>query len=191
MEYSNPPETDDSSVTLVIATRHTIVFKLKEQIRKENIGRYLLQCSLAGGVVFILLMVLDRVTQTVLIAALGASAFTAFAIPLSLHSSPRHLIGGYVIGVISGVLMSSLNAWMVFSGTFVSTAAMIMFSALAMSLAMFLMVVTKAEHPPAAALALAFVINEWDLWTIAGVLAGVIGLSLIKKLVMPLLMDLH
>ena len=167
------------------------MFKFEEQFRKDNFGRYLLQCSLAGGVVFILLMVLDRVTQTVLIAALGASAFTAFAIPLSLHSSPRHLIGGYVIGVLSGVLMSSLNTWMVFSGTFVSTAAMIMFGALAMSTAMFFMVVARAEHPPAAALALGFVINEWDLWTIAGVLAGVVGLSLFKRLVLPLLMDLH
>ena len=163
---------------------------LDGQLRKDNLRRYLLQCFLAGAVVFVLLMLLDRVTQTVLIAALGASAFTAFAIPLSLHSSPRHLIGGYIIGIIAGVTMSSLNAWMVFSGPFVASAGTIMFSALAMSTAMFLMVVTKTEHPPASALALGFVINECDLYTIAGELAGVVGLSLFKRLVLPMLMDL-
>jgi CBS-domain-containing membrane protein len=86
--------------------------------------------------------------------------------------------------------MSSLNAYMVFSGTFVSNAAMIVFGALAISLAMFLMVFTRTEHPPAAALALGLVLNEWDLLTIAGVMAGVVALSLFKRLVLPILMDL-
>ena len=166
------------------------MFKLEGQLRKENLRRYLLQCSLAGAVVFVLLMVLDTVTQSVLIAALGASTFIAFAVPLSLHSSPRHLIGGYVVGIVAGVSMSALNTMMVFSGSFVATAATIVFGALAMSVAMFLMVFTKTEHPPAAALALGFVLNEWDLLTIVGVLAGVIGLSLFKRLVLPMLMDL-
>ena len=55
------------------------------------------------------MLVLDAVTQTVLIASLGASAFIAFAVPRSLHSDPRHLIGGYVVGLVSGVAMSSLD----------------------------------------------------------------------------------
>ena len=38
-----------------------------------------MQCGLAGLVVLVLLFVFDSVTQTVLIAALGASAFIAFA----------------------------------------------------------------------------------------------------------------
>jgi CBS-domain-containing membrane protein len=166
------------------------MFSFEGQFRKENLRRYLLQCSLAGAVVFVLLMVLDTVTQTVLIAALGASTFIAFAVPLSLHSSPRHLIGGYAVGVVSGVIMSSLNAYMAFSGTLVSHAATIVFGALAMSLAMFLMVFTRTEHPPAAALALGLVLNEWDLLTVAGVMAGVVALSLFKRLVLPMLMDL-
>jgi CBS-domain-containing membrane protein len=60
-------------------------------------------------VVLILLVALDAVTQTVLIAALGASAFIAFAVPRSLVSSPRCMIGGYLIGIIAGALMSMLN----------------------------------------------------------------------------------
>ena len=61
---------------------------LEGRLRRENIRRYALQCSLAAAVVLMLLLVLDAVTQTVLIAALGASVFIAFAVPRSLHSSP-------------------------------------------------------------------------------------------------------
>jgi CBS-domain-containing membrane protein len=77
---------------------------LEDRLRRENLNRYFLQCGLAGGVVLILLLILDAVTQTVLIAALGASTFIAFAVPRSLHSDPRHLIGGYLVGIVVGSL---------------------------------------------------------------------------------------
>ena len=163
---------------------------LDHHIRRGNFRRYLLQCGLAGGCVFILLIVLDAVTQAVLIAALGASAFIAFAVPLSLHSSPRHMIGGYIVGITSGCLLSALYTAMNLTSTFGASAGMIIGGALATSLAMFLMVVTRTEHPPAAALALGLVLNEWSLLTIAVVLAGVIGLSIVKRAVLPMLMDL-
>lgn len=159
------------------------------QFRLNNFKRYGLQCGLAGVGVLVLLLVLDAVTQTVLIASLGASAFIAFAVPRSLHSSPRHLIGGYVIGIFSGIAMSSLYSLFTLDGTW-DHAIMIIFGALAISIAMFTMVVTRTEHPPAAALALGLVLNEWDLVTLMVVLVGVIGLSVIKRLVTPLLMDL-
>ena len=76
--------------------------------RLDNFKRYGLQCGLAGIGVLVLLLVLDAVTQTVLIASLGASAFIAFAVPRSLHSGPRHLIGGYVVGMTAGVAMAFL-----------------------------------------------------------------------------------
>jgi CBS-domain-containing membrane protein len=138
----------------------------------------------------VLLLVLDAVTQTVLIASLGASAFIAFAVPLSLHSSPRHMIGGYVVGILAGGSMSYLYTSLGVSVPFVENAAMIIFCALATSTAMFVMVVTRTEHPPAAALALGLVLNEWNMLTIGVVLAGIVGLSLFKRLVLPLLMDL-
>jgi len=137
-----------------------------------------------------LLLVLDGVTQTVLIASLGASAFIAFAVPLSLHSSPRHMIGGYIVGILAGGSMSYLYSSVDVSNLFIENAAMIVFGALATSLAMFVMVVTKTEHPPAAALALGLVLNEWDMLTLGVVLAGIIGLSIVKRMVLPLLMDL-
>jgi CBS-domain-containing membrane protein len=52
------------------------------------------------------------------------------------------------------------------------------------------MVVTRTEHPPAAALALGLVLNEWSLLTLLVVLFGVIGLSIVKQLVLSALLDL-
>ena len=163
---------------------------LESRLRRKNIRRYALQCSLAAAVVLILLMVLDAVTQTVLIAALGASVFIAFAVPRSLHSSPRCLIGGYLAGILAGSLMATLNIAFEFSDVVTAHASMVVFGALATGLAMFLMVVTKTEHPPAAALALGLVLNEWTLLTLVVVIVGVIALSICKQLILPILMDL-
>ncbi len=163
---------------------------LDSRLRSENIKRYALQCSLAAAFVLILLLVLDAVTQTVLIAALGASTFIAFAVPRSLHSSPRCLIGGYLAGILAGSLMAMLNIAFDFSDVVTAHASMVVFGALATGLAMFIMVVTKTEHPPAAALALGLVLNEWSLLTLVVVIVGVVALSICKQLVLPILMDL-
>ena len=166
-----------------------MAFDIDRHFRRTDLKRYALQCGLAGFVVLVLLLVLDAVTQTVLIAALGASAFIAFAVPRSLHSGPRNMIGGYIVGLLAGVLMSTLKTMFALSAT-VDHALMIVFGAIAISLAMFTMVVTRTEHPPAAALALGLVLNEWNLLTLGVVLAGVVALSLIKQLILPSLLDL-
>jgi CBS-domain-containing membrane protein len=163
---------------------------LDSRLRRENIKRYALQCSLAAAVVLMLLLVLDAVTQTVLIADLGASVFIAFAVPRSLHSGSRCLIGGYLAGIFAGSLMATLNIALEFSDVVTAHASMVVFGALATGLAMFLMVVTKTEHPPAAALALGLVLNEWTLLTLVVVIVGAIALSICKQLVLPILMDL-
>jgi CBS-domain-containing membrane protein len=163
---------------------------LDGHIRRRDLRRYLLQCTLAGVFVLILLLVLDAVTQTVLIAALGASTFIAFAVPRSLHSDPRHMIGGYLVGIVVGCLIGTLYLSIDFADASVEHAVMILFGAFATALAMFVMVVTKTEHPPAAALALGLALNEWNFLTILVILAGIISLSVFKRLVLPVLMDL-
>ena len=163
---------------------------LDRHIRRKDFKRYALQCGLAGFVVLLLLLILDAVTQTVLIAALGASAFIAFAVPRSPHSGPRNMVGGYAIGIVAGCLMATLESAMNVQGAGAAHAVMVIFGAMAISLAMFTMVVTRTEHPPAAALALGLVLNEWNLLTLAVVMAGIVALSLIKRLVLPMLLDL-
>jgi len=55
---------------------------------------------------------------------------------------------------------------------------------------MFVMVITKTGHPPAAALALGLVLNERDMLTFVVVIVGLIALSIFRRLVLPILMDL-
>ncbi len=99
------------------------------------------------------------------------------------------MIGGYVAGIFAGSLMATLKTFIDVSAN-ADHAVMVIFGAIAISLAMFTMVVTRTEHPPAAALALGLVLNEWNLLTLIVVLSGVVGLSIIKQLVMPALLDL-
>jgi CBS-domain-containing membrane protein len=68
---------------------------------------------------------------------------------------------------------------------------MVLFGAFATGLSMLVMVITRTEHPPAAALALGLVLNEWSMLTIAVVFLGVLGLSICKQLILPVLLDLH
>jgi CBS-domain-containing membrane protein len=166
-----------------------MALNIDRHFRRNDIQRYAMQCGLAGVVVLVLLFVLDAVTQTVLIAALGASTFIAFVVPRSLHSGPRSMIGGYVVGILAGALMGTLHN-MIDVPVVYDHAVMVVCGAIAISLAMFTMVVTRTEHPPAAALALGLVLNEWSLLTLFVVLLGVIGLSIIKQLVLPALLDL-
>jgi len=171
---------------------HALIMKLGlgDRLRRDNLNRYLLQCTLASVVVLILLLILDTVTQTVLIAALGASTFIAFAVPRSLQSEPRYMIGGYLVGILVGSSIGTLSASIHYSDIVTAHVAMIVFGALATGLAMFVMVITKTEHPPAAALALGLVLNEWDFLTLVVVIVGVIAISIFKRLVLPILMDL-
>ena len=99
------------------------------------------------------------------------------------------MIGGYIVGMAIGIVMASLNNWIDPPGSW-DHAVMVLFGALAISAAMFVMVTTRTEHPPAASLALGLVLNEWTLATLFVILAGVILLSALKRLILPMLLDL-
>ncbi len=163
---------------------------IQDRLEPEKVTRYLLQCALASLVVLMLLMMLDAVTQTVLIASLGASAFIAFAVPQSLNSAPRNLVGGYVVGVTVGMAMSGLYHVLEPLNLSISPILPIICGALATGIAMFAMVLTRTEHPPAAALALGLVFNEWDATTVVVILLAIIALSAFKQVARPMLRDL-
>ena len=56
---------------------------------RHHVLRYLWQSMAAGLVIFVVLMLLDAVQQTAIIASLGASAFIVFAAPRSYAAQPR------------------------------------------------------------------------------------------------------
>ena len=84
---------------------------------------------------------------TLLIGSFGASAVLVYAAIKSPLAQPRNLIGGHVIAGIIGVACYKL-----FGGTWIG-------GALASSLAIVAMLLTKTLHPPAGATALIAVIG--------------------------------
>ncbi len=154
-------------------------------------GRYIGQCALATLSMLLVLAALEAVTHATVIASLGASAFVAFTMPHRLLSSPRHLVGGYVVGIVVGSLcrlcLEAMPGGLPPLWTHVWRAVV---SALAVGLAVFGMVVTSTEHPPAASLALGLVLGETSLYVIVVVLAGIVGLSALKWVLRRWLIDL-
>lgn len=151
---------------------------------------YFLQCMFVTCTMLFVLVLLDSVYQTVLIAALGASSCVAFSGPSLRASRPRCLIGGYVVGVVVGCGLSSLVGVAGSLSGMEEHTLQILFGAIAVGVAMFLMVTTETEHPPGVAIALGFVLNEWDFMTVIVVMAGICTISLVKELVRDRLIDL-
>lgn len=161
------------------------------RLQADNIRRYLLQCALATVFVLFLLLILDTLTQTVLIAALGASTFIAFAVPMTTNAAPRNMIGGYLVGIVAGGLMAMLRGDVDLALHLAGDHHLVViFGALATGLAMLLMVLTRTEHPPAAALAMGLVLNEWDPMTLVVIIIGIVFLATFKHVVRPWLRDL-
>jgi CBS-domain-containing membrane protein len=158
---------------------------------KGNKLRYILQSLLAMVAVFIILMVLDAIRNAAIIAALGASSFIAFTMPHARSSRPRYLIGGYLVGMVSGCLCR-----FVIGGTGIiarypdSNVPYIIFGAIAVGIAIFVMAITNTEHPPAASLALGLVLNGCEPRVLLLILIGISSLTVIKILAKPVLRNL-
>ena len=158
---------------------------------RKNIHRYIFQCVLATLTILAVLFFLDVLTETAIIAALGASAFVIFAIPNSYSSDSRRLIGGYIVGIVVGIFCYYISITIPSSNFFTNMEmSLIVFGAIAVGIAIFIMAITNTEHPPAAGIALGLVINPWTWLTIVFILCAIIWLSSVRKIIKPYLMDL-
>ncbi len=165
-------------------------WRLIDSKYRRNKFRYFAQSLGMTLTILTVLLLLDSVQQTVLIASLGASAFIAFAVPRSYASRPRALLGGYLVGTILGCSYSLLAAWLANWLSVDLHTLQIVGGALATGCSFFIMVLTDTEHPPAAALSLGYVLNPWDIGTVLVVLFGILALSTVKEIARPRMMDL-
>ncbi|TET99782.1 MAG: HPP family protein [Candidatus Stahlbacteria bacterium] len=159
---------------------------------KHHVWRYVFQCALAALSVLIVLIFLDVFCHSAIIATLGASAFIVFTMPRSYPSRPRPLIGGYVIGIIVGIIsyyISNSSLMLTLFGNL--RISYVVFGAIAVGAAILLMTITDTEHAPAAGIPIALVFNKWDYSTVLFILSIVIVLFLVKSLLKPILVDLR
>ncbi|MCD4814242.1 HPP family protein [bacterium] len=157
----------------------------------KNKASYISQCILATMAIFVILLFLDIESNAVLISALGASSFIAFTMPHAQVSKPRFLIGGYFVGTLSGLGCQLIEHYRILVNiSFLHNNIHIVMAALAVGLAIFIMVITNTEHPPAAGLAFGMAIQDISFQTISIVLIGIIALSVVKAVLKPSLQNL-
>lgn len=101
---------------------------------------YILQSIYASISIFILTLILND--NPVLIASIGSTAFIVFAMPKSLISQPKRIIGGHFLGFIIGscFYVFPFNNYIFFTAIWYS---------LSVGITIFSMVVLDLEHPPA------------------------------------------
>ena len=158
---------------------------------KKNSFKYIFQCILATLTILAVLIFLDVLKETAIITALGASAFIIFTMPTQYSSDPRRLIGGYIVGLIVGLIFYFLSkSQRIITFQFSETTTLVIFGAIAIGFAIFIMALTNTEHAPAAGIALGLVINPWDYITLIFIVIAVLYLASIRYLLREYLMDL-
>jgi CBS-domain-containing membrane protein len=156
------------------------LIKIDKEFR-QHWKNYVMQSILAAISVFIVLYFLS-LQHAVIIASIGATAFIVFAMPDSITAQPRNVIGGQLVGLLSGFLFS---LW----AQPVLIYSLIIYS-LAVGTAIFTMVVIDVEHPPAAGTALGVAMTGISLEVFIAVTVSIILLSFIHNFFKPYLRDL-
>lgn len=158
---------------------------------KGTFKNYIIQSLLATVALAIILYFVKVLTHAAIVASLGASTFIVFAMPHWVTAQPRRLIGGHVVGILSGtfcyyVFLTGPIGRLVTNWEFATLGVY----ALAVGLSLFLMALTNTEHPPAAGTALGIVIQPWSYQIVIFVVVSVISLAIIKRLLRRYLRDL-
>lgn len=129
---------------------------------------------IAGFLGILAISFLAKETQIFqLFAPFGASAVLLYGAPTAPFSQPRNLVGGHLISALIGVVVVNF-----LGNTYITVA-------LAVSLAIAVMLLTKTVHPPAGATALLGVISSQGnyTWILAPVGVGALILLLVALIV--------
>ena len=75
---------------------------------RSRAPNYLFQCGLATIALIVILLVENAVFRAAIVVAVASTAFTIFVVPDSVASSPRKVIGGHAVAVVTGSIFSSI-----------------------------------------------------------------------------------
>jgi CBS-domain-containing membrane protein len=154
-------------------------------------SHYFLQCGLATAALFFILLMEDAVFRAAIVVAVASTAFTIFVFPNSVASTPRKVIGGHAVAVVTGSVSAAILVIPTISDSAEQSRYVLdMIAALAVGIGIFIMVVTNTEHPPAAGTALGLVIHDWSWSAVAFIMISALVLSVIRFALRPRLVDL-
>ncbi len=161
----------------------------------ENVGRhrgsFLLQTGLVAVTLFVLLAVEGAVIPDAVIVTIASTAFIVFAIPHSVASQTRRVVGGHIVGVLAGAAFVGIAAIPGLDGAIdQSRLVWALVACGAVGLATFVMVVTDTVHPPAAATCLALALGGWSWSSVALILIGAASFSIMRLVLRGRLINL-
>ena len=152
---------------------------------------YLLQALMTTAMLGAVLAVEDVLTNAAVTAAIASTAFVLIMTPRSVVASPRHVIGGHLIAVMVGGLISLLFASSALDSSAGDTRLLIDTSAaLSVGIGIVLMGLTNTEHPPAAGTALGMVMGGFSWVVVIVLMFSVLVMTIVQRLMLPYLKDL-
>lgn len=153
---------------------------------KENAGHFFVQALLIIVFMACVLFPLGSLKSSVFTAVgastLAASIVMAFALPESPAAAVHRIFGGYMIGLLIGLLWHAALVALEKHASLPAPLPVDICGALAVGMTMILMGIFGLLHPPSVGLSLAIVIGPWSHWTIIVVVVAVLILCLIKYL---------
>jgi len=156
---------------------------------RANKKHYILQCSMATAAIVIILFAIDSMFSEVIIASFGATSFLVFAMPHLRTSQVRSVLGGYIIGIILGVLLFTVSE-IIYSFVEYHWIFSIM-GGIAVGLSLLFMTMTNTEHPPAAGLALGLVLQGYHIKSLVIIFVSVLIILLVKHILRNWLINLY
>ena len=125
-----------------------------------NAHNYILRCGPASLSLFLILQVEDALIEVAIVVSVASKAFTIFVYPNTIAFTPRKVVGGHTVAVLSGAAMPAILLFLPVGNTAPDTRFVVDITpALSVELRALLMVITHTEHPPAASAAFALVID--------------------------------
>jgi CBS-domain-containing membrane protein len=118
---------------------------------------YLVQ-SITATIVVLIIFFIVTPDRPVIVASIGASTFIVFALPKNHTAQPKRVVGGHILGILSGSLFSFFPQ--------MAIAPSIIIYSIAVGLSIFLMVALNLEHPPASGTALGIALDGFA-WNVA------------------------
>lgn len=128
--------------------------------------------------------------------ALSSSCYIVFVTPSSITAQSRRIIGGYVVGIVSGmvvhIILVAIKHNLTAGHSHISLNDHLFWASAAVTVgvAMVLMVIINAEHPPAVGVSLVLVLDIQHYMIIVIILAAAVALAILKKIFEPWLINL-
>ena len=116
------------------------IYIISKNLRERWVN-YVWQSAAAGIITTLVLYIFFELVALIILAGVGSTIFTIFALPRNRTANTRNIIGSYLICIAVGLFCIYITKPSLSGGA-------------AIGISTFLMVITDTEHPPAAGVAL-------------------------------------